>query len=122
MVKYKALWIDGKEYKDIKQINKDGLIYVAVSDLKQADYNVGWNADIKTASIGKKTDKINIEVEVEFEDEKTEKEIDSVLLNGSNYCKMRDLIEILSEELKNAGFSIVVGYNTETKISSIVIK
>lgn len=64
MVEYKALWIDGKEYKykDIKQINKDGLIYVAVSDLKQEDYNVGWNADIKTASIGKKTDKINIEI------------------------------------------------------------
>lgn len=120
MVEYKALWIDGKEYKDIKQINKDGLIYVAVSDLKQAGYNVGWNADIKTASIGKRAERIKLSVEAK--NEKKEKEVYSVLIDGSNYCKVRDLVEALSEELKDAGFNIKVGYNAETKVPSIVIK
>lgn len=120
MVEYKVLWIDGKEYKDIKQINKAGLIYVAVSDLKQAGYNVGWNTDIKTASIEKKTDKINIEVE--FKNKKKEKEVDPVLIDSSNYCKMRDLVGALSEKLKDAGFNIKVGDNAENKVISIVIK
>lgn len=54
MVECKAMYIDGKEYKNINQINKDGHIYVELVSLKQAGYNVGYNSVIKIASMAKK--------------------------------------------------------------------
>lgn len=120
MVESKPMFIDGKEYSNIKQINKGDSVYVAVSDLKTAGYDVGWNSQIKRVSMRKKTEKINIEIE--SNNEKKNKKINSVLINGSNYCKMRDLVDIIAEELKKEGFNITIGYNDITKTPSISVK
>ena len=44
MIETKSMYIDGKEYNNVNQINKDGRIYVELASLKQAGYNIGYNS------------------------------------------------------------------------------
>lgn len=120
MIEEKALWIDGKEYKNIKQINKDGKIFAAISDFKQADYNVGWNGEIKTASISKAPFSIGITIESVSETRK--REVESILVNGSNYCKLRDITDLLSQVLENKGIHMTVGFDQASKTPKILIE
>lgn len=104
MIECKAMYIDGKEYKNVNQINKDGRVYVELDSLKQAGYNIGYNSVKKTASFAKKPEEIDMLVN------NKQRKINRVLIYNENYVKLRDFEKC----------GMTVGYDSKTKRPSLV--
>lgn len=84
MIECKSMYIDGKEYENINQINKNGRIYVELISLKQAGYNVGFNNRNKVASFAKKPEEIQISVNGK------DRNVNTVLIYNENYIRFKD--------------------------------
>jgi hypothetical protein len=76
--------INGKEYNTAR-ILKSGKNYIAISDLEQAGFNIGYDANTKIPSISNTSKKLKILV-----DDK-ETGVEAVNINGSNYVPIRSI-------------------------------
>jgi maltodextrin utilization protein YvdJ len=84
MVETIKVKINGKEYNTAR-ILKNGKNYIAISDLEQAGFNIGYDANTKTPSITNTSKELKILV-----DDK-ETSVEAVNINGSNYVPIRSL-------------------------------
>jgi N-acetylmuramoyl-L-alanine amidase len=84
MVETIKVKINGKEYNTAR-ILKNGKNYIAISDLEQAGFNIGYDANTKTPSITNTSKELEIIV-----DDKTTS-VEAVNINGSNYVPIRSL-------------------------------
>lgn len=92
LVETKQVWINGKLYF-CNVILKDGKNYIALSDFKQAGFNIGCDPNSKIPSIGNAVDDMDIIVNGK------EKNIDRIMINDTNYCKLRDIVKTLEKNI-----------------------
>lgn len=76
--------INGKNYK-VARILKNGKNYVAISDLEQAGFAVGYDKNTKIPSITNKPKELQLIVDG------VETSVDSININGNNYVPIRSL-------------------------------
>lgn len=88
MVECKNMCIDGKVYKNINQINKDGRIYVELASLKGCGYNVGFDANSKVASMAKAPETLKMLVNDK------EIEVKRELIYSENYIRLKDFEKV----------------------------
>lgn len=104
MVENKQVWINGKIYScDV--ILKEDRNFLAVSSLKQAGFNVGYNPDTKVPSLGNATDKLEITVDGDA------KSVEGLNLNGFTYVKLRDFAQALGKTVDYDGAAKLIEIN-----------
>ncbi|MCD7855782.1 MAG: N-acetylmuramoyl-L-alanine amidase [Clostridiales bacterium] len=79
--------INGKSYS-VDRILKDGGNFIRLSDMAQAGFEVGYNADTKEPSLENEVKEIEVLTDGES------KSLESVNLKGYNYCKLRDVAQV----------------------------
>ncbi len=76
--------INGKNYK-VARILKNDKNYIAISDLEQAGFAVGYDENTKIPSIKNKPNELQLVVDG------IETSIEAVNINGNNYVPIRSL-------------------------------
>lgn len=80
--------VNGKNYM-VNRILKNDTNFIKLSDLKQAGFDVGYNANTKIPSFGVSTDTKTINIE------NKNTEVTTIMKNNENYIRLRDLSDIL---------------------------
>ncbi|MGN1318902.1 MAG: N-acetylmuramoyl-L-alanine amidase family protein [Lachnospirales bacterium] len=87
MVTETYIRVNGKDIK-IGRILKEGKNYIDVRGLENAGFKVSYDANSKLVLLDNKINKLNIKANNE------NKEVNSVNINGTNFCSIRNLADV----------------------------
>lgn len=93
--------VNGKEY-DVNRILKNGKNFICLADMKQAGFDVGYNAETKVPSFG-----VTVSKDYMIADGKNII-VHKILKNGENYVRLRDLDSILDINYDEAGKRVII--------------
>lgn len=88
MVETIKMNINGTE-RSINRILKDGKNYICLADLSEMGFDVGYDSNTKTPSLDNTVKDIPIKIDGE------EKTVKAINVGGFNFCKIRELTDVL---------------------------
>ena len=100
MVETIKMMINGKEYY-VDRILKNNMNYICLNSLKQAGFVVGYNERTKEPSLGNTIDDTDLIVNGK------EKNVERIMINDTNYCKLRDVVKAFDKNIEYDEFNKV---------------
>lgn len=94
------MMINGKEYY-VDRILKNNMNYICLNSLKQAGFSIGYNERTKEPSLGNTIDDTDLIINGK------EKNVERVMINDNNYCKLRDVVKAFDKNIEYDEFNKV---------------
>lgn len=100
LVKTIKMMINGKEYY-VDRILKNNMNYICLNSLKEAGFSIGYNERTKEPSLGNTIDDTDLIIDGK------EKNVERVMINDTNYCKLRDVVKAFDKNIEYDEFNKV---------------